>query len=50
MLFGKWQRGIQFLGTRTSADGEERRHASSSRACEHGFTVFGELRKVDVRV
>jgi hypothetical protein len=50
MLFGKWQGGIEFLRTWTSADSEERRHACRARAIEHGFAVFGELREVDVRV
>jgi len=30
---------------RTSADGEERRHASSSRACEHGFKSSADCGK-----
>src|SRR2546421_388212 len=31
MLFGKWQGGIEFLRTWTSADSEERRHACRAR-------------------
>ncbi len=50
MLFGKGQRGIEFLGSRASADGEKRAHARGARAIEHGFAVFRELRKVNVRV
>src|SRR5260370_22942800 len=50
MLFSKRQRGIQLLGSRPGADGEQCRHTSRTRAIEHGFTVFRELREVDVRV
>jgi hypothetical protein len=50
MLFGKRQRGIEFLRAGACANGEERRHARGARAFEHRFAVFRELGEVNVRV
>jgi len=50
VLFGERQRGIDFLRARASADRKQSRHSSSARAVKDGFSVFRELREVDVRV
>ena len=50
VLLGEGQCRIELLRAGSCADGEQRRHSRGARALEHGFAVFRELWKINVRV
>jgi hypothetical protein len=50
VLLGERQRGIELLGTRSGADGEQGRDARGTGTVKHGVAVFRELREINVRV
>jgi hypothetical protein len=50
VLFGVWQRRIEFFRARTGADGQQILHAGFAGTLQHGVAVVRKLREVYVSV
>src|SRR5690242_13941560 len=50
VLFGKGNRGIEFLRSGAGADCKKGRYARGACAFEHGRAIFRKLREIDVRM
>jgi hypothetical protein len=50
VTFSEWQRGIEFFGAGSGADGQQSRDTGIVSALQHGFAVIRELREIDVGV